>query len=164
MIIIIISTHNILLSSGSPAGAAAAVQVSTRDHLIPPAMQFELADKLHAKTVTFPTGAQLFLLLRFDTLCSAVLYTPPAASVTPLLCRNLMLAFHSIIDAPFVPAGHMGLLPWAQRYHSMLLEHFAAGAALRQLQQSQAARDWRFSKAVLAAQVRGFCLYDMAQT
>jgi hypothetical protein len=47
----------------------------------------------------------------------------------------------------------MGLLPWAHRYHSMLLEHFAAGAALRQLQQSQTARDWRFSKAVLQGQV-----------
>jgi hypothetical protein len=38
------------------AASAAAPQVSTRDHLIPPAMQFELADKLHAKTVTFPAG------------------------------------------------------------------------------------------------------------
>jgi hypothetical protein len=47
----------------------------------------------------------------------------------------------------------MGLLPWAHRYHSMLLEHFAAGAALRQLQQHQAARDWRLSGNVLAAQV-----------
>jgi hypothetical protein len=48
----------------------------------------------------------------------------------------------------------MGLLPWAHRYHAMLLEHFAAGTALRQLQQSQAARDWRVTKKVLAAQVR----------
>jgi hypothetical protein len=47
----------------------------------------------------------------------------------------------------------MGLLPWAHRYHTMLLEHFAAGAALRQLQQHQAARDWRYSKNVMAAQV-----------
>jgi hypothetical protein len=37
-------------------------QVSTRDHLIPPAMQFELADKLHAKTVTFPAGKASNLL------------------------------------------------------------------------------------------------------
>lgn len=35
------------------------VQVATRDHLIPPAMQFELAKKLHAKTVTFPSGEYL---------------------------------------------------------------------------------------------------------
>ncbi|WIA42141.1 hypothetical protein OEZ86_009410 [Tetradesmus obliquus] len=90
---------SVLRDSGVPI----LCQLSTRDHLIPPAMQFELADKLHAKTVTFPTG-------------------------------------------------HMGMLPWAHRFHSMLLEHFAAGAALRQLQQSQAARDWRVSKAVVAAQ------------
>jgi hypothetical protein len=44
------------------AAAAAAPQVSTRDHLIPPAMQFELADKLHAKTVTFPAGGALCAL------------------------------------------------------------------------------------------------------
>lgn len=32
----------------------------------------------------------------------------------------------------------------------MLLEHFAAGTALRAVQESQAARDWRFSRNFLA--------------
>lgn len=34
----------------------ATVQVSTHDNLIPATMQFELADKLRARTVTIPTG------------------------------------------------------------------------------------------------------------
>lgn len=32
------------------------LQVSTHDNLIPAAMQFKLADKLRARTVTIPTG------------------------------------------------------------------------------------------------------------
>lgn len=32
------------------------LQVSTRDHVIPVQMQFDLATKLKARTVTFPTG------------------------------------------------------------------------------------------------------------
>jgi hypothetical protein len=33
------------------------MQVSTHDNLIPAAMQYELADKLRARTVIIPTGA-----------------------------------------------------------------------------------------------------------
>jgi hypothetical protein len=32
------------------------MQVSTHDNLIPAAMQYELADKLRARTVIIPTG------------------------------------------------------------------------------------------------------------
>eukprot|EP00879_Flechtneria_rotunda_P010954 GHRR01011446.1.p1 GENE.GHRR01011446.1~~GHRR01011446.1.p1 ORF type:complete len:293 (+),score=75.31 GHRR01011446.1:1289-2167(+) len=67
-------------------------QVSTKDLIIPPAMQLDLASKLRAKTITFPTG-------------------------------------------------HMGLLPWADKYHNMLLEHLAVGEALKGFREAQQLRE-----------------------
>lgn len=44
----------------------------------------------------------------------------------------------------------MGLLPWKERYHAMLLEHFGVGDAMRAVAQAQAARGWARSRALLA--------------